>query len=70
MVMIQTAHGDALPVSYQFPSHEAVLTAVMSLNCEPQPAKQNASDRSLVGLIKWGVRDQKEIYSAPFHRQN
>jgi membrane-associated phospholipid phosphatase len=35
-----------------------------------QAANQNASDRSLVGLIKRGVRDQKQIYSAPFHRQN
>jgi hypothetical protein len=35
-----------------------------------QSANQNASDRSLVGLIKRGVRDQKKIYSAPFHRQN
>jgi membrane-associated phospholipid phosphatase len=35
-----------------------------------QSANQNASDRSLVGLIKRGLRDQKEIYSAPFHRQN
>jgi len=36
----------------------------------PQPANQQASDRSLVVLIKRGVRDQKEIYSAPLRRQN
>jgi membrane-associated phospholipid phosphatase len=36
----------------------------------PQPTNQQASDRSLVGLIKRGVRDQKEIYSAPLSHQN
>jgi membrane-associated phospholipid phosphatase len=36
----------------------------------PQPSNQQDSDRSFVGLIKRGARDQKEIYSAPFHRQN
>jgi hypothetical protein len=36
----------------------------------PQTANQPDSDRKLVGLIQRGVRDQKEIYSAPFHRQN
>src|SRR5271169_1090021 len=40
MVVIQTAHGDALPVSYQLPSHEAVLTAVMSLDCETTVSPQ------------------------------
>ena len=29
MVVIQTAHGDALPVSYQLPSYKAVLAAVV-----------------------------------------
>jgi hypothetical protein len=36
----------------------------------PQPANRQDSDRNFVGLVKRGVRDQKEIYSAPFHRQN
>lgn len=36
----------------------------------PQAANQQDSDRTFVGLIKRGVRDQKEIYSAPFHRRN
>jgi len=40
MVVIQTAHGDALPVSYQLPSREAVLTAVMSLDCETTVSPQ------------------------------
>ena len=40
MVVIQTAHGDALPVSYQLPSHEAVLTAVMRLDCETTVSPQ------------------------------
>jgi hypothetical protein len=30
----------------------------------------SSSDRSLVALIKRGALDQKEIYSAPFHRHN
>ncbi len=34
MVVIQTAHGDALPVAYQLPSREAVLAAAVSLDCE------------------------------------
>ena len=36
----------------------------------PQPANRQDSDWNFVGLIKRGARDQKEIYSAPFHRQN
>jgi membrane-associated phospholipid phosphatase len=36
----------------------------------PQSANRPDSDRNLVGIIKRGVRDQKEIYAAPFHRQN
>jgi hypothetical protein len=36
----------------------------------PQPANRQGSDGNFVGLIKRGARDQKEIYSAPFHRQN
>ena len=36
----------------------------------PQPANRQDSDRNFVGLVKRGVRDQKEIYAAPFHRQN
>lgn len=36
----------------------------------PQPANRRDSDWNFVALIKRGARDQKEIYSAPFHRQN
>jgi len=36
----------------------------------PQPANRQDSDGSFAGLVKRGVRDQREIYSAPFHRQN
>jgi membrane-associated phospholipid phosphatase len=35
-----------------------------------QPANQQESDRNFVGFIKRGVRDQKEIYSAPLHHQS
>jgi membrane-associated phospholipid phosphatase len=35
-----------------------------------QSANRQDSDRNLVGLLKRGVRDQREIYAAPFHRQN
>ena len=31
MVVIQTSHGDAFPVALQFPSHPAILPAVVSL---------------------------------------
>ena len=34
MGVIQTTHGDALPVALQFPSYIAVLTAVVNLDCE------------------------------------
>ena len=34
MIVIQTAHRDALPVALQFPSYIAVLAAVVSLDCE------------------------------------
>jgi hypothetical protein len=40
------------------------------LHDRSQPASQQDSDRKLVGFVKRGMRDQKEIYSAPFHRQN
>src|ERR1022692_2427962 len=40
MVVIQTAHGDAIPVSYQLPSHEAVLAAVVRLDCETTVSPQ------------------------------
>jgi membrane-associated phospholipid phosphatase len=35
-----------------------------------QPANRQDSDRNFVGLVKRGVGDQKELYAAPFHRQN
>src|SRR5271166_2423633 len=31
----------------------------------PQPANRQDSERNFVGLVKRGVRDQKEIYAAP-----
>src|ERR1022692_4987279 len=34
------------------------------------PASRQDSDRNFVGLIKRGVRDQKEIYSAPIRRRH
>src|ERR1700722_18890097 len=34
VVVIQTAHGDALTVALQFASHTAVLATVVSLDCE------------------------------------
>jgi hypothetical protein len=37
---------------------------------DPQPANQKDSDRNFVGLIERGVRDQKEIFSAPLHYRN
>lgn len=36
----------------------------------PQPVNRQDSDRNFVGLVKRGVRDQKEIYSAPLQHQN
>jgi len=35
-----------------------------------QSPKQQARTKGFVGLIKRGAVDQKEIYSAPFHRKN
>jgi hypothetical protein len=40
------------------------------LQNHPQPANRQDSDRTFVGLVKRGVRDQKEIYSAPLRHQN
>lgn len=37
---------------------------------QTQTAEPQGSDHGFVALIKRGARDQKEIYSAPFHRQN
>ena len=37
---------------------------------QPPPANPPASDKGLVALIKRGAKDHKEIYSAPFRRQN
>ena len=37
---------------------------------QPPPANPPALDKGLVALIKRGAKDQKEIYSAPFRRQN
>ena len=34
VVVIQTAHRDALAVALQFASHRAVLAAVVGLDCE------------------------------------
>ena len=36
----------------------------------PQPANRQDSERNFVGLVKRGMRDQKEIYAAPLHHQN
>jgi membrane-associated phospholipid phosphatase len=36
----------------------------------PQQANRQSPDTGFVELVKRGVQDQKEIYMAPFHRQN
>jgi len=58
----------AQPVAQQFHSTD--------YDGSQEPAQQNkaqsasSSDRSLTELLKRGAIDQKQIYSAPFHRRN
>ena len=68
MVVIQTAHGDALPVSYQLPSHPAVLTAVMSLDCETTVSPQLSLGTEIVEdrfpqiwVPSWENRDLRQL---------
>ena len=68
MIVIQTAHGDALPVSYQLPSHKAVLTAVVSLDCETTVSPQLSLGTEIVEdrfpqiwVPSWENRDLRQL---------
>jgi len=57
------------------PSQESILpdapsaTKLMSMNsADTTVSSQNQPTGGFVGLVKRGVRDQVEIYSAPFHK--
>ena len=52
MVVIQTAHGDAFPVSSKFPSYIAELAAVMNLDGETAIGPQ----LSLGTKTVWGLQ--------------
>src|SRR5579864_8757657 len=56
MVVIQTAHADALSVSYQLPSHKAVLAAVVSLDCESTVSPQLSLGTETV----WGLQQRHQ----------
>src|SRR5260370_16380669 len=57
MVVIQAAHGHALPVSLQFPSDVAVLAAVVGLQRETTVSPQLALGTETVGRLQ--LRDQQ-----------
>ena len=52
VVVIQTAHGDALTVALQFASHTAVLAAVMSLDCETTVGPELPLGTETVGCLQ------------------